>query len=150
MTITQLSTCFSSFISATYYPLNIDFCIPVIISYLSLYRKIVHVRSWSRDILCNIRNENYYCMWNLMDNKNIQRYISDKMKIKIKYHTVWIVLKYKYIVEKLKFATISSLQILYKYAILRHCVTRFTEFIHGVMTFNCHWKRTEISMDKWW
>jgi hypothetical protein len=46
-------------------------------------------------------------MWNLMENKNIQKYISDKMKIKIKYHTVWIVLKYKYIVEKLKFATIS-------------------------------------------
>jgi hypothetical protein len=48
--------------------------------------------------------------WNLMDNKNMQRYITDKMKIKIKYHTVWTVLKYKYIVEKLKFATISSLQ----------------------------------------
>ena len=150
MTITQLNTCFSSFICATDYPLNIDFCILVIISYLSLYRKIVHVRSWSRDILCNIRNENYYCMWNLMESKNMQRYISDKMKIKIKYHTVWTVLKYKYIVEKLKFATISSLPILNKYAIHRHWVTRFTEFIHGVMTFNCHWKRTEISMDKWW
>ena len=49
-----------------------------------------------------------------MENKNIQRYISDKMKKKKYYHIVWTVLKYKYISLEIKIATISYLQILYK------------------------------------
>jgi hypothetical protein len=50
-----------------------------------------------------------------MENKNIQRYISDKMKInKTIPHCLNSSKISIFIVEKLTFATISSLQILYK------------------------------------